>query len=125
MPKNEPTGVALCDHDDVADGAARGLRIERAAGVVRIFLVRQGSRMWGYENRCPHRGTPLDWVPDQFLDRDGGEILCATHGARFRIEDGRCTAGPCPGESLRSLALERRGDTWFWLADCDTPSTAS
>ena len=105
MPENETTGVALCDHDDVADGAARGLRIERAAGVVRIFLVRQGSRMWGYENRCPHRGTPLNWLPDRFLSEDREHAICATHGAIFRIDDGLCIAGPCSGESLRSIPV--------------------
>lgn len=114
MPNAEPAGVVLCGHHEIDDGAARGLRVETATGALRIFLVRRGERVWAYENRCPHRGTPLDWVPHQFLDGDGNEIVCATHGARFGVEDGRCTAGPCPGESLRSLRIERRRDTWFW-----------
>jgi nitrite reductase/ring-hydroxylating ferredoxin subunit len=30
--------------------------------------------------------------------------MCATHGACFRIADGHCVAGPCVGESLRSIS---------------------
>ena len=63
-------------------------------GVVRVF-----------QNSCPHRGTPLDWLPDRFLDRGGRHILCATHGALFRIEDGFCLSGPCAGARLRRVAI--------------------
>ena len=45
--------------------------------------------MIGYVNSCPHLGSPLDWVPNRFLSADGRHVLCATHGALFRIEDGK------------------------------------
>ena len=56
-----------------------------------------------YHNRCPHRGTPLDWQPGQFLDREGAHLVCATHGALFRLADGFCVAGPCAGDALSPL----------------------
>ena len=56
-------------------------------------------------NSCPHTGGPLDWVEDQFLDLDRRHILCATHGALFRIEDGHCLAGPCKGKGLTAVAI--------------------
>lgn len=70
-----------------------------------IFLVRDESGLHGYLNRCPHTGSPLDWLPDQFLSLDKTEIQCATHDARFRIRDGICTSGPCIGDRLTPLVL--------------------
>ncbi len=66
-----------------------------------LILVRRGGRVYAYDNRCPHTGAPLDWTPGHFLDATGEHILCALHGARFRIEDGACLGGPCRGEGLR------------------------
>jgi nitrite reductase/ring-hydroxylating ferredoxin subunit len=53
-----------------------------------------------YLNTCPHLGVPLDWLPGRFLSADGSRIVCATHGAEFRIDTGQCLRGPCRGESL-------------------------
>jgi nitrite reductase/ring-hydroxylating ferredoxin subunit len=75
---------------------------------VRIFAVRRGDTVWAYVNRCPHRGTPLDWVPDQLLDEAGRDLVCATHGARFRVDDGVCIAGPCVGDQLVPVPLALR-----------------
>ena len=66
-----------------------------------------------YVNACPHIGTPLDWVPDRFLSRDGTRIICATHGAEFRINDGFCTRGPCVGASLEPLLITINEGTLF------------
>lgn len=67
------------------------------------FAVRQGQQLFVYRNRCPHLGIPLEWMPDQFLDRDGHYIQCSTHGALFRIDSGQCVAGPCQGEFLEAI----------------------
>ena len=112
-----PSAIPLIGLDEIADGAARGLEVERHGETLRVLLVRRGERLFAYENRCPHRGTPLDWVPDHFLDREGHFIVCATHGARFEIEDGRCVAGPCAGDRLRQLTIELSGDTWVLPPD--------
>jgi len=32
-------------------------------------------------------------------------IVCATHGATFRPEDGYCIAGPCAGDRLEPVAV--------------------
>ena len=34
--------------------------------------------------------------------------MCATHGARFRIEDGHCVAGPCRGARLTVVPISVR-----------------
>jgi nitrite reductase/ring-hydroxylating ferredoxin subunit len=92
----------LCRLEDIPDG--EGLGFERLDGDD-IFVVRQGNRVYGYVNCCPHAASPLDWVENQFMNLDGSRILCATHGAEFRIDDGYCMLGPCAGQSLESVAV--------------------
>lgn len=98
--------VRLCRLDEIPDGAARGFRLRDATGrEVRIFAVRRGATVYAYLNRCPHRGTPLDWTQDHLLDAEGRHLVCATHGALFRVEDGVCLAGPCVGDQLVPVPL--------------------
>jgi nitrite reductase/ring-hydroxylating ferredoxin subunit len=69
-------------------------------------VVRQGDRVFGYVNTCPHYDrAPLEWKTDGFLNGAGDRIQCASHGALFRIEDGYCEVGPCLGQALQPLAL--------------------
>lgn len=93
------------------------------AGPLRIFAVRRDGRVHGYVNRCPHVGTPLDWIEHEFLDRNGRHIVCATHGARFRIEDGVCVAGPCQGDELEPWPVAVR-DGALWAASATLPAAA-
>jgi naringenin degradation protein FdeD len=67
------------------------------------MVIRHGTQVRVYVNACPHNGLTLDLVPGRFLNRERSHILCATHGALFRIEDGNCVAGPCRGGRLTSV----------------------
>jgi nitrite reductase/ring-hydroxylating ferredoxin subunit len=96
---------SLCRLDDIPEPGSRGFRIGSGSETRALFVVRRGGRVFAYENSCPHTGSPLDWVPDRFLDLERRHILCATHGALFRIEDGYCLAGPCAGKSLKSVSI--------------------
>jgi nitrite reductase/ring-hydroxylating ferredoxin subunit len=78
-----------------------------------LFAVRQGDEVFVYVNSCPHIGTPLDWVPDRFLSHDGRLIVCATHGAEFRIADGECLRGPCFGNRLEPVVIQIKDGTIF------------
>ncbi len=95
----------LCRVDEVPERGARGFRFGSGTDVRAVIVVRQDGTLHGYVNSCPHLGTPLDFLPDRLLDRDGRHLLCSTHGARFRIADGFCVEGPCAGRSLERLAL--------------------
>jgi nitrite reductase/ring-hydroxylating ferredoxin subunit len=75
--------------------------------------VRQGDAVHVYVNSCPHIGTPLDWMPDRFLSADGSHIICATHGAEFRISDGECVYGPCMGDRLEAVMIQINDGTVF------------
>lgn len=95
----------LCRLEDLPDPGSKTFAMEGIAGPQEIFLVRQGDEVFAYRNQCPHTGGPLDWMPDQFLDLDKRHIQCATHDARFRIEDGFCLVGPCAGQALQAVAV--------------------
>jgi nitrite reductase/ring-hydroxylating ferredoxin subunit len=95
----------LCRLADIAEPGSRGFRIEVGGETRAIFVVRHRGRVVAYENSCPHLGSPLDWVPDKFLDLEKRHILCATHGALFRIADGYCVGGPCAGKRLKPVPI--------------------
>ena len=101
-----PAARPLCTLAALRDPDARGFTVPGPGGEVAVVLVRCGAVVRAYLNRCPHTGVGLEWVPDRFLDPSGRFLQCATHGALFRIEDGRCVAGPCTGDRLEPLAVE-------------------
>jgi nitrite reductase/ring-hydroxylating ferredoxin subunit len=103
---------ALCRLDELPDGAARGFG-PAPGGFTGLVAIRQGEAVFVYVNSCPHIGTPLEWTPDRFLSADGRRIVCATHGAEFRIADGECLRGPCFGESLESVVIQIEDGTIF------------
>jgi nitrite reductase/ring-hydroxylating ferredoxin subunit len=103
------SSCTLCQIDDIPDNGSKGFALAGDAIEARLFVVRQQDHIYVYQNVCPHLGLPLEWMPHQFLDRDGQYIQCATHGALFRIRDGYCVAGPCPGESLTALPFQIQG----------------
>lgn len=96
----------LCRLNDLPDGDSRGFRIDNHS----LLAVRRGEHVYVYRNDCPHRGIPLEWQPDRFLDYEKQFIQCATHGALFTIENGECVAGPCPGEMLESIPCRIEND---------------
>ena len=95
-------GRALCRLDEIPDGEARGFPAA-PGGFTGLFAVRRGERVFVYVNSCPHVGLPLEPLPHRFLDTRKQHIVCSAHGARFRVEDGLCTSGPCLGESLEAV----------------------
>jgi nitrite reductase/ring-hydroxylating ferredoxin subunit len=95
--------LRLCRADDVPEGAGRGFRFGAGTEQIALFVIRRGGALFAYVNSCPHMGTPLDWLPDRFFDRSGEHLLCGTHGALFRPEDGQCVRGPCFGRRLTGV----------------------
>ncbi len=92
--------------DDIPDPGSRGFRVHLMGEPRDIMVIRRGRNVYGYINSCPHTGVCLDWQPGQFLNMDNELIICAMHGAEFRIEDGYCVAGPCAGDHLQPIELK-------------------
>jgi nitrite reductase/ring-hydroxylating ferredoxin subunit len=97
--------TTVCRLDELDDPGSRGATMVHGNHLCDVFVVRQGDRVFGYLNSCPHTGGPLDWVPDQFLNVDKDCIQCATHDASFALHDGKCFAGPCVGASLTPVPV--------------------
>ncbi len=102
----------LCRREEIPDGQAKGFA--PAAGFVGLFAIRRGDEVFVYVNSCPHVGVALDIMPDRFLNHRGTAIICAVHGAEFRIDDGFCTQGPCLGDSLEAIpaSVDEAGIVW-------------
>jgi nitrite reductase/ring-hydroxylating ferredoxin subunit len=95
----------LCQDDAIPEGAARGFVLGEGRDRREFVLVRRGGVLRAYVNSCPHQSTPLETFADKFLNEDGSLLVCSTHGARFRVEDGYCVSGPCQGKRLQPVAI--------------------
>ncbi|MAF01045.1 Rieske (2Fe-2S) protein [Herbaspirillum huttiense] len=81
------------------------------------FVVRYGGVVYGYLNRCAHVPIELDWAEGEFFESSGLYLMCATHGAVYAPDTGKCAGGPCTGAHLRKImAVERDGQV-FWRPD--------
>jgi nitrite reductase/ring-hydroxylating ferredoxin subunit len=106
----------LCRLDEIPEGGSRGFA-PPPGGFTGLFAIRKGEKVCVYLNSCPHLGVPLNWTPDRFLSADGSRIVCSTHGAAFRIEDGRCIWGPPHGDRLEAVPVEIRDGAVLVPAD--------
>lgn len=97
--------MILGDMRDIAESGAREFQVMIDGEQMDVFAVYNGHEVYGYINICPHRGLTLNWMPDQFLNRDRTLIQCGNHDALFRIEDGVCVSGPCVGERLSPVSI--------------------
>lgn len=105
-----PAGTPLCRLDEIGEPGSKGFAFWSGELMFRGFVVRREGEVLGYVDRCPHIGTPLTFGDDRYLTRGGEHILCVTHGALFRPQDGLCLGGPCVGRSLTPWGIEVRGD---------------
>lgn len=100
-----PPSDLLIHRDDLEDPGAVSMVMGDGGSRLDILIVRRGDEIWAYENSCPHQGTPLETFDARFFTTDKKRLLCSTHGAEFRIEDGRCLKGPCKDLALRVLPV--------------------
>ena len=104
-PSGVPSGERLCSLAELEATGAKGITLGEWPKAREFIVVRDGEAVRAYRNRCPHNSGTLETVPDRFLDADRAHLVCSTHGARFRIEDGLCVSGPCRGEALTAVAI--------------------
>lgn len=106
----------ICRLTDIDDPGSRGFTLGQGDWPLRGLVVRIGEQAWGYVNRCPHAGHPLNIGPHKFLTPGRELILCSSHGALFDRQTGFCIAGPCGGQSLQGVPL-RIESGFVMLAD--------
>jgi nitrite reductase/ring-hydroxylating ferredoxin subunit len=115
----------ICRLADLEEHGSRAFIVGAGSWPLRGFVVRHGNEVRGYLNRCPHAGHPLDLRPHRFLTPDRALILCSSHGALFEKDAGRCLAGPCAGQRLRTVPVEVIGDVVLIAADADVAALAA
>ncbi|MDP1611401.1 MAG: Rieske 2Fe-2S domain-containing protein [Sulfuritalea sp.] len=96
----------ICASDELPEGG-RGLRftVDRLGVVEPAFAVRFHGQVHAYLNRCGHVPVELDWQHGEFFDDSGLYLICATHGALYAPESGRCLGGRCNGNGLVVLSV--------------------
>jgi nitrite reductase/ring-hydroxylating ferredoxin subunit len=110
--------IPICPSEALADGGL-GVRfpVSMRGRDDTGFVVRYRGAVHGYLNRCAHAAIELDWDKGQFFERSGLYLMCATHGAVYDPENGKCAGGPCRGAGLRPLVvIEEDGQVW-WKPD--------
>lgn len=80
-----------------------------------LILLGSDGEPRAYLNRCRHLPIPLDAGSRRFLSHDGEHLLCGTHGALFRRDDGMCIAGPCRNLPLDALSILEENGVLFLL----------
>ncbi len=106
MDEIESTNT-ICQRSALTDGGlAARFQFEFDGRLVQAFAIAYDGELYAYANSCPHRGTELDWQHGEVFDESGLYLVCATHGAIFEPNSGRCVGGPCQGASLVRLAVD-------------------
>lgn len=102
-------GKHLCTLDDLSATGAKGVTLGVLPHIREIVVVQTADGVRAYANRCPHMYSTLETFPDRFLDETRDHLVCSTHGARFRMQNGYCVSGPCEGYSLEPVAIRLEG----------------
>ncbi|MEB0135583.1 Rieske 2Fe-2S domain-containing protein [Actimicrobium sp. CCC2.4] len=112
------SAIAVCESAAVIEGG-RGVRfaVTAAGADATGFVIRFGGVVYGYLNRCAHVPIELDWAEGEFFESSGLYLMCATHGAIYAPESGRCEGGPCRGGKLRAIAVTETNGQIAWCPD--------
>ena len=121
MPDNaemSDSTIFICESSAVEEGG-RGVRFPlTAAGEDAVgFVVRFEQEVRGYLNRCAHVPMELDWNQGEFFESSGLYLMCATHGALYEPDTGKCAGGPCRGGRLKQIKVLEKEQKIFWQPD--------
>jgi len=70
----------------------------------KICITRWADRWFGFTNKCPHAGGPLD---RGYID-SSGHIVCPLHAYKFSLQTGRSRSEE--GYQLKHWPVEQRPD---------------
>ncbi len=109
LPHAPAPGTRLTMLNDLPDGQATLLALETGGGPqqpFRLLLLRSGTQVTAFVNRCAHFGVPLAARQDLLIFKPHTSITCNVHYARYRWADGTCESGECEGEALIAVPLD-------------------
>ncbi|MBA2351983.1 MAG: Rieske (2Fe-2S) protein [Burkholderiales bacterium] len=109
----------ICASADLANGVD-GVRFAVTDNRDSAFVIRFSGRVHAYINRCAHQSVEPDWEPGKFFDQSGLYSICASHGAMYEPDRGRCVLGPCKGAGLEKLRVAERDNRVYWIAAVDS-----
>ena len=72
----------------------------------KTLLLRSGTEIKAYANRCAHFGVPLAVTQEHLIFQPHTSITCNVHYARYRWSDGVCERGECAGEALIAIPVQ-------------------
>lgn len=100
----------LCSSGALVDGGqAVPFDVLYQGQTCRAFAIRYAGVAHAYLNRCSHVPMEMDYQPDRFFDSTGHWLICATHGALYQPDTGRCAGGPCRGGLVKITLHEHDG----------------
>jgi nitrite reductase/ring-hydroxylating ferredoxin subunit len=99
----------VCKSEDLLE-KGKGVRFDLPEFGERVtaFVVRFNGIAYAYINQCAHLPVELDWNANDFFTREQDFLICATHGAHYEPNTGRCVMGPCQGKRLRPLLVNEQ-----------------
>lgn len=101
--------LKVCGINELDDDASIGVSTD----TIELFAIKKDGQIFLYENSCPHLGTSLEFMPNQFLNTDRSLIICSSHGALFEPHSGSCISGPCAGQTLGKINYIIEDDVVF------------
>ncbi len=108
--------VYVCREEELGAGVVRTAQLghDSDGRPIQALLLRDESgAVVAYRNLCQHLPVPLDGGTGELLSEDGMHLVCGTHGATYRLNDGFCVDGPCEGMALQTLTVRLdRGDLY-------------
>lgn len=112
------TAIFVCNSEALQEGG-KGVRFPLTAGGEDRtgFVIRYAGVVYGYLNRCAHVPIELDWAEGEFFEGSGLYLMCATHGAIYEPDSGRCAGGPCRGGRLHPITVAEQDGEIFWQPD--------
>lgn len=89
----------ICMTEDIPEREARSFELPDGDT---IFITQRDGMFYAYQNLCPHLQVELEFLENQFLDRDQEFIECSTHGALFVVETGNVFLAHAKVKHLKS-----------------------
>ncbi len=70
------------------------------------FLIKYQDKFYAYENKCVHRGGPIENV-------SGDKMVCSWHGAKYNPQTGEHLSGPGNGTLNKIDITVKDGAVWI------------